>query len=135
MPFALVFIGLILIITGAKDTYAALGKQLVTDFTGSKGFIVWIVAIGAVGSLGYVEKLRPFSRIFMVLIIVSMVIKNGGVFDKLQEAINTGPVAPKTDKTVSSADIVTSGKTDFTAENVLSHTISNATTAMKLLAQ
>jgi len=94
MPFALAFIGLIMIVTGAKGTHAALGKQLVSDFTGPGNFFYWIAAVGAVGAVGAIPGFKPFSRMFMTLIIIAMVIKNGGVFDKLLSAIKNGPVAP-----------------------------------------
>lgn len=94
MPFALVVIGLIMIVSAARDTNAALGNQIVTDFTGSGNFTYWLVAIGVVGSIGYVEKLKPFSHAFLTLLIISFIVSNGGVFDKLNEALKSGPVAP-----------------------------------------
>lgn len=92
MPFALVTIGLLLIVTGAKNTYSAFGGQVISDFTGPQNFTTWLVAIGAVGAVGYVEELKPLSRAFMALIIISFVIKNGGVFNKLQQALAQGPL-------------------------------------------
>jgi hypothetical protein len=83
-----------MIVTGARDTYAAFGKQVVGDFTGAGNFTYWLVALGAVGAIGYVPSLRSFSRAFMALIIVAMVIRNGGVFDKLTQALQNGPVHP-----------------------------------------
>jgi hypothetical protein len=94
MPFALVFVGLILIVTGSRNTYQQFGAKLVGDFTGPNNFLYWIAAIGAVGALGYVDSLKTFSRVFMSLILVSMILANGGVFAKLQAAIASGPVAP-----------------------------------------
>lgn len=91
MPFALVFIGLVMIVSGAKDTYRELGAELVSDFTGDGNFTFWIVAVGAVGAVGYIPALRTFSRLFMGLIILSMVLSNRGVFGKFNEALNSGP--------------------------------------------
>lgn len=93
MPFALVLIGLVLIVTGSKDTYRELGAELVSDFTGDNNFTYWIASVGAVGSLGYVPQLRTFSRLFMTLIILAMLISNRGFFAKLSEALNSGPVS------------------------------------------
>jgi hypothetical protein len=92
MPFALVLIGLLMIVTGVRNTHAAFGQQIVSDFTGPQNFTTWMVAIGAMGSLGYIEALRPLSRSFMTLIIISFILKNGGVFDKFQEALAKGPL-------------------------------------------
>lgn len=92
MPFALVLIGLLMIVTGARNTHAAFGQQIVADFTGPQNYTTWMIAIGAMGSLGYIEALRPLSRSFMTLIIISFILKNGGVFDKFSEAIAQGPL-------------------------------------------
>ena len=94
MPYALVTIGLILVITGARDTQAALAKELREDFTGEGNFLWWITAIGSVGALGYLEPLRAFSRIFMTLILVSMILSNEGFFNKFIDAMRQGPVSP-----------------------------------------
>lgn len=95
MPFALVFIGLIMIVAGARDTHAALGKELIEDFTGPGNFLYWFAAIGALGALGAIPQFRGFSRWFMALVIIAMVIRNGGFFDKLSEALTGQVVVPE----------------------------------------
>lgn len=92
MPFALVGLGLILIVTGVRDTYAQLGAQLTKDFTGQQNFTVWILAIGSVGALGYINELRTFSHYFLALIIVAMFLSNKGFFQKFSEQFNAGPL-------------------------------------------
>lgn len=94
MPFALVIIGLILIVSGARNTYQQLGAQLVSDFTGPGNFTYWLVAIGAVGSIGYVKALRSVSHLFLALVVITMVLKNGGIFDKITSFLKSGPIAP-----------------------------------------
>ena len=94
MPFVLVAIGLLMIITGINNTYAQFGAQLQGDFSGSKSFIVWILALGSVGALGYINDLRNFSHYFMALILIAMVLSNKGVFQNFQAAIAKGPTAP-----------------------------------------
>lgn len=91
MPFALVTIGLIMVVTGARDTHTQLASSIREDFIGPQSFLWWIAAIGAVGSLGYVKSLRPFSHAFMALILISMVLSNEGLFTKLTDALNKGP--------------------------------------------
>jgi len=83
-----------MIVTGVKGTIKPLGAQLVKDFTGPGNFFYWFAAIGAVGASGAIPGFKNFSRMFMTLIIVAMVIKNGGVFDQFMNAIKTGPIAP-----------------------------------------
>ncbi len=94
MPYGLVIIGLLMIITGINNTYSQFASQLQSDFTGSKSFIVWIIALGSVGALGYIKDLRTFSHYFMALILVSMVLANKGVFAQFQSAVASGPKAP-----------------------------------------
>lgn len=101
MPFALVIIGLLMVVTGARDTHVQFAEQLKTDFTGppSQNFLWWLAALGLIGSLGYVKPLAPFSKAFLVLVIIVMILaqsKNGGggFFGQLQNALQSGPVAP-----------------------------------------
>jgi hypothetical protein len=116
MPFALVFIGLIMIVTGAKGTQSALGKQLVSDFTGPGNFFYWFASIGVIGAAGSIPGFKPFSRMFMTLIIVAMVLRNGGVFDKFMQALATGPIAPDSSAESSNAsakNMVAQGAADL----------------------
>lgn len=100
MPFALVFTGLILIITGFQNTYKQFGAQVAGDFTGPNNFLYWIVAIGLVGSLGYAKGLETFSRAFMILVLFIMVIvsykRNPGIFSDIGNAIASGSATPDT---------------------------------------
>lgn len=96
MPFALVFVGLLLIVVGAKGTQNAFASELKDDFTGQGNFIWWIAAIGSVGALGYIPTFRKFSVAFMSLILVAMLLSNQGFFTKLNEALKSGPVSPAT---------------------------------------
>lgn len=95
MAFVLVIAGILMVVTGAKGTYAQFGQQVASDFTGPGNFTYWVVAIGAVGSVGYIEALRGFSRMFMALILIAMVLSNKGFFAKFTDALKTGPVAPQ----------------------------------------
>lgn len=94
MPFALVTIGLMMIVTGARDTHIQFGEQLKSDLTGSQNFLQYALAIGTVGSLGYVSDLRSISNLLMSLIILSLILSNQGVFRKLQDALAAGPESP-----------------------------------------
>jgi len=93
MPFALIFIGMLLVISGFQDTYQQLGQQVQKDFTGSGNFIYWIISIGLLGSLGYVDELKTFSRASMALVIVVMFLSNKGIFSQFNSAVQTGDTA------------------------------------------
>jgi len=93
MPFAFVFVGLVLVLTGIQDTYTQLGSQLRKDF--NSGFSMWVLAILLIGSLGYIEPIRPISKAFLTLIIVAMLIANPKFFTEVQNAVKQGPIAPQ----------------------------------------
>jgi hypothetical protein len=89
MPFALIFIGLILVVTGIRDTYQQLGSLVYGDFTGQRGgagFIMFFIAIAAVGALGAIPEARKFSHYFMALILISLLLHNSQFFSKLVNA-------------------------------------------------
>lgn len=89
MPFVLLIIGLLLVITGFQNTYKQLGTQLESDFTGTNNFLYWVIALGVVGAIGYAKDLQAFSRTFMALIIVGIFLSNKGFFTQFQSAIST----------------------------------------------
>lgn len=92
MPFALLLIGLLMVVTGFQDTYVAFGQQIQKDFTGSGNFTYWLLAIFLVGALGYVQGLENFSRAFMVLIIVAIFLNKGNssFFSNFSSALSSG---------------------------------------------
>lgn len=98
MPFALIFIGLVVVIAGFQNTYKELGTQLAEDFTGEKSFGIYILSILGIGAIGYFAStadsgLRTFSRAFMFLVILAMVINNhekGNFFRNLASEIGEG---------------------------------------------
>lgn len=95
MAFVLVVTGLLMIVTGARGTYAQFGQQVTSDFTGQGNFTWWIIALGSVGTLGYIEALRELSRLFMALILTVMLLSNRGFFTQLTAALKSGPTAPQ----------------------------------------
>jgi hypothetical protein len=104
MPFALVLIGLALVVTSAQDTYVQLGRQLRSDFTGQGSFIYWAGAIGMAGAIGYVDALRKLSVALLVL-----VLKHSDFFSKFTTGIKQGPSHP-TKTGTGSSDASNSGQ-------------------------
>lgn len=90
MPFALVIIGMLLIVTGFQNTYKQMGVLVSGEFSGPNNFFYWLVAIGVIGALGYAKSLEGFSRAFMALIIVVIFLSNKGFFSQLNPAIQAG---------------------------------------------
>jgi len=95
MPYAFIILGLIMIVTGARNTYAQFGAQVTKDFTGPGNFTWWLASLGLVGAVGYIPKLRPVSTAFMTLIVIVLVVAAKGLFPKLTQALNAGPTAPQ----------------------------------------
>lgn len=87
MPFALIAIGLLLVITAYNNTQTVLSAQLQKDISGSTGFIYWIAAIVIVGAIGYIKPLEPVSRVFLALILVVLFLTNQGVFSQFNAAL------------------------------------------------
>lgn len=125
MPFALVIVGLLLVVTGVKNTQAAFGAQVLSDFTGPGNFTYWIASMGAVGALGYIPALKQFSIAFMTLLIIAMLLAeqkanatSGGFFGMLSTALNAGPATPQSaDDSASSASTVTGQAQDLLQSN------------------
>jgi hypothetical protein len=91
MPFALLTIGLMILVTALNNTWPQFGKQVYQDiFTESGGFLYWVAALVIVGFIGYIPSLRKPADTFIVLILVAMILKNGGFFSQLQSALAGG---------------------------------------------
>lgn len=92
MPFAFFIIGITLIVAGVRNTASDLFTLVKGDFQGDNNYIRWVVAILILGSLGYIDQLKTFSRAFLFLIIVTLFLKNGrGFFDQFNKAISSNP--------------------------------------------
>jgi di/tricarboxylate transporter len=92
MPFALVVIGVLLFVTAINNTWRQFGAQFYSDMFGPKGgFIYWVAALVVVGLLGYIPQFKKPSDAFMVLIIIGLLLHNGGFFTALQQGLAAGP--------------------------------------------
>ena len=90
MPIFILFVGIILVAVGINDKLPNLVALVKEDFRPSgnvPGFHVWILAIAAAGAIGYIKPLKGFANAFLVLIIVVLILSNGGFFDKFTAAI------------------------------------------------
>lgn len=70
MPLALLAAGLILLVSAMRGTTGDLFSLVKSDFTGQGNFLIWILVLAAVGSVGYVKTLRPISNAFLVLVLL-----------------------------------------------------------------
>lgn len=123
MPFALLVIGLLLVVAGYRNTLPQLGSALAKDFSGTNNFFFWMAGIGAVGALGYIPKLETFSRLFIGLLIVVMALRNGGFFNQFENALATAQ-APASASAAPASVAPTTGSSIGTYYDNLSKTFS-----------
>ena len=91
MPFILVFAGILLIVAGVQNTQGQLFALLKQDFApNSQSFWPWILAIAVIGGIGYIRPLRPITTPFFILVVLALLLANGGFFSKLQSAFTSG---------------------------------------------
>jgi type IV secretory pathway VirB2 component (pilin) len=93
MPFVFLIAGGFLISAGVHEKAPDLLKLLAGDFTGPNNFFYWVLAIVAIGSLGYVQDLRSFSRALMSLVLIVLVLADsktsgsGGLIVQFESAV------------------------------------------------
>jgi hypothetical protein len=81
MAFALLLVGLVMIVSAVRNTQDALVCLIKGDFTttGSNtgNFLYWVVALLIIGAVGYINKLKPVSDAFLVMIILALFLASG----------------------------------------------------------
>jgi len=87
MPYVIVILGIVLVVTALRGTTAMLGKQIATDTVAAGGFVWWFIAILIIGGLGYIKALRGLSDAFLALVIIALVVSNKGIFAQAQSAV------------------------------------------------
>ena len=84
MPLAAILLGAILIDLAFRGTEHEFAAQLGQDFGQGSQFIAWAAAIVILGAIGYVKPLDKVSTGLLALVILVMVIRNGGLFAQLE---------------------------------------------------
>lgn len=99
MPFALIFIGALMIVTGLKGTYQELSDQLAKDFTGAGNYFYWIASILIVGFVGYISPFKSASRAFLALIVLSIILANRSSIGNWNAEISQGSTTGQSEDT------------------------------------
>ncbi len=96
MGFFLLIIGLLMVVTGLRGTYAQFGSQLASEFRGQNNFTYQLVALGAIGAVGYIPALQTMSRWLLAALLFILLIEKGNqsFFTQFTAALNTGPQTP-----------------------------------------
>lgn len=97
MAFALLFLGVMMIVSAIRNTHCALVALIANDFSGQNNFLYWVVALILIGSVGYIEKLKPISDGLLVLVLLALVLSRGnpkfnsagGFFKQFTAALGT----------------------------------------------
>lgn len=87
MAFPLIFIGLLMIVVGARDKTQEFEQLLASDFLGDgRGapFLAWIVAVLALAAVGSFKPLRGVSDGFLLLIAAVILLSNRGFFAEFE---------------------------------------------------
>jgi type IV secretory pathway VirB2 component (pilin) len=93
MPFVFLVVGIVFVASGVRGTSQDLLNLLTNDLKGPNNFIYWVLAIAAIGGLGYVADLRSFSRALLALVLIVLILAenkqqgSGGLFVKLEDAV------------------------------------------------
>lgn len=100
MSYFFIIFGVILVIASARNTQGCLftllqgdlfnnaGSNSCGSISGSSSFLYWLAAIFIIGAIGYDERLRPISDGFLALVIIVLLINNGGFFAKFKDALS-----------------------------------------------
>lgn len=96
MPFALLLIGIVMLVAAVRNTQADLVTLIRSDFSGPGNFFYWVVALLVVGAIGYIPKLKPVSDGLLLAIILGLVLSKGnpklpggGFFKQFTAALST----------------------------------------------
>jgi hypothetical protein len=110
MPIAVIILGVLLIDLAFRGTEHETAQLLAADFGQGSKFWTWAAALGIVGALGYAQPLRGVSTALLSLIIVGMILANGGLFTQLAQVIQNPPQARPAISITSYASVVFGSK-------------------------
>lgn len=138
MPFVLLVVGELLLVTGIQGTNQQLFDLLSNDFTGKNSFIYWLFAIAVIGGLGYVPGMKPISNAFLLLVLLVLFLKTSGSSgSNLTQSISTslqqstqGNLIPISDATVSNSTGGGTSSTQNAGSSFLSDFASSAAAAV-----
>lgn len=90
MPYAIILIGAVLLVSGIRGTYKDLWQLVRGDFSGTDSYLAWVAAIAVIGGIGYIPRLKSLSVALLTLLLLVIVISRKGVFEKLSQYVTSG---------------------------------------------
>jgi hypothetical protein len=91
MPVLFLVIGVVMLtsaVRGTVDTPNGLIPLLKSDFEGKNNFVYFIGAFLLIGGIGYIPQMKTLSRYVLSLVLIVIILKNGGVWSNLITALN-----------------------------------------------
>jgi hypothetical protein len=88
VPFAFLIVGALFVVAAVRGQSKQLLSLVKADLTGKDNYLYWAVSILIIGALGYVDELRPLSRAFLILVLVVLVLSNGGFFKLFNQSLS-----------------------------------------------
>ncbi len=92
MPLILILAGAVLMVVAFRGTEHEFAAQAAHDFGGT-AFLAWSAAVVILGAIGYYSPLRRVSDLGLALVILALVLANGGLFTQLAAVIDNPPAA------------------------------------------
>jgi hypothetical protein len=88
MSFALILIGVIMVVAAVRNTQHCLVLLIKSEFEGPGNFTYWVAAIIIIGIIGMSETTKPLSQGLLALILVALFLAKGtGVFAQLKNSL------------------------------------------------
>lgn len=99
MPFVFAILALLFLVVAIRGTEQDMFALVKSEFWGTNSFVPWAAAIVILGSIGYAKPIRPITDAMIGLILLAILLGNGGgVFAQFNAALKN-PVAPTADAT------------------------------------
>lgn len=96
MPLFLIAVAAVFLIAAVRGTLTAkdsshpgLLNLLQGDFIGQNNYLIWIGAIGLIGSVGYIKVLQPVANAMLVLVLLVLFLSHKGFFEQFTSAVLT----------------------------------------------
>ena len=94
MPLLFIGSGIVFVFVGLNGNAAQLYTLLAGDFQGPNSFVYWMLAMFILGALGYIKGLEGLSKMFLILVIIVLLLDNGGFFAQFQSFIQQQTKTP-----------------------------------------
>lgn len=83
MPFALLLIGLVMVMAALNNRQKELGDLWASELSGDGSFLNVLFVMFILGAAGAITGLKPLAVAFMGLVLLVMVLSNSGASDSL----------------------------------------------------